>query len=193
MTIYEINNFEIMMERNYRLLNLCLGHNSANQSNPELLIDLYKYKTAEDLIFNLWYHNIDVGNLGFGEPYDEIIKDWVPDNYDQPFEENAAYLTYVNAEKIPWFLSYSLVLPKNYNEQWNRSQKFSNSSKILKIFNKFWMNLGKEPISDYNDFVKILISNTLTKIELCCLLWECQNYRLFNSNMSVDDFLNDII
>lgn len=200
MTIQEIEE-TVDSHRMSKLVELCVDHNnSVSDSCPEKLIDLEKYTTPEDLIFNLWYHEIDVGVLGFGYPYDDILRNWVPDDAEEDeektsFEHTIAYLSFIHSDRIPDFLYYSLVLKKDktyygYHDESHNKKTKRNMIKIKEI----WAKIGrKETISNYHDLRKILKSNILTKIELCCLLWECEDNDLFNVGIWPMDCFYDLI
>ena len=62
----------------------------------------------------------------------------------------------------------------------------------LNCFNEFWIKLGKEPIQKYEDLRAILKAGTLSKLELCSLLWECENYGIYTGGISVWDFIDRV-
>lgn len=198
MTTQEIQD-TVDSHRLLKLIELCTEHNdSVRDSYPDRIIDLEKYTTADDLVFNLWFHHIDVGVLGFGHPYDEILKGWLHNCYEEPskFEENLTYLSYIHYERISPFLSYALLLPKKHGSYY----PFNEDEKSLKLNNnmlklkEIWSNIGREEIiSDYHDLRKILRANILTRIELCCLLSECDNYDIFNLGLWQADCLDGLV
>ena len=171
------------------LIDLCNTH---NKTSPGYAIDIDKYQTWEELVFSLWEHDINVGEFGFGDSYDDIMKSWTVGNQDEDnifgIETNAAYLTYLNSDKIIDFLYYSLLLINHGHYLKDKNIPRTN----LERFNEFWTEMGKAPIEDYTELRKILVSNTLTKIELCCLLWECENYGIFNIGLTVWDLIRRI-
>lgn len=186
---------DVESHRLSKLTELCVSYNnSIMESAPENAIDLIKYNTSEMLIFNLWYHEVDVGVLGFGYPYDDMIKDWVPeveDEVENKIESNKTYLSYVHSDRIPYFLYYSLYLMKDIREP-----TFTDREKLTKNvikFNDILNEIGKSPISDYRELRQLLVSGTFTKIELCCLLWKCESENLIIKEISVSDMLDDII
>lgn len=169
-----------------KLIELCKEH---NYLNPEKIIYLSKYKNADELVFNLWRNDIDVGVLGFGFPYDEMLRDWIWDTEGDEgnIENNMLYLSYVHSDDIPNFLYYSLFLPKKCGYNHNDETTLFNN---IKLFNEFWVKLGKEPIENYHDFRQILDSKILTRIELCCILWECHNYNIFVPDIFLYDYMD---
>ena len=184
-----------------KLIELCKDHNS---NHHESIIDLEKYATAEELIFCLWERKVDVNVLGFGYPHDESLMTWVPqedeegENLVYGLESNPVYQSYVHSDKLIEFLYYSLLLPKKYHGSYHPLDfiDYSRAKEILKgnldSFNGFWMKMGREPITDYSEFRAILKSNTLSKIELCYLLWESEDYGITNTGLNVWDFIDRI-
>lgn len=63
-------------------------------------------------------------------------------------------------------------------------------TKNLNGFNAFWTKLGKETIVSYEQLREALKSNTLTKIELCCLVCGAENYDITVPGTSIYDFVD---
>lgn len=179
-----------------KLVELSQKYNTEHKNNH---IDLERYTTLEELIFCLWERKIKTSNCGFGDKYDDILAPWVPqedndDNSQYGLETNNVYQSYVHADKIPNFLFFTLCLPTKHCNSYpiNHGLYTKICDDSLDKFNIFWINMGKVPITGYDDLRSILKSKTLSPLELCCLLWECADYDIFNINLSVYDFLDSI-
>lgn len=184
-----------------KLTELCITHNeSIRDCDPDSLIDLDKYTTEDELIFNLWKYKINIENLGFGYPYDELAH-MLPDgrilgkpgysrNEDfSTIDKNDCFLIYFKFHHlIPEFLYYSLLLPhhnRNYDEQ--LKSKFNRN--IISL-NEILSKINKENIKCYDDLRKMLRPNTLSKLDLCYLLWECENYNIYNEGLYPGDIID---
>lgn len=180
-----------MDSRLAKLIQMCKDH-------PKFAIDLEKYKTAEELMFCLWERNIDIGDLGFGHPCDRIFKGYVKlDKNHNPvcdLKVNLMYQSYLHSDKIPDYLYYALMLPKDHGSYDPLDYSVANDmlERYLDSFNIFWKGLGKEPITGYDDLREILKSNTLSKLDLCYLLWESDSYQITLPGVSVYDFIDRV-
>jgi hypothetical protein len=188
-----------LMETN-NLIVLCKTY---NVKHPELIIDLNKYLTKEELIFCLWERDVDIGDFGFGQPYDETFKNYSRE-YDAEDEDlerrlyglnnNSVYQSYLHPDMVSNFLCNALDLPlvivTNIAVVSKNLKDFRDScpeqiDNNINKFNDFWCKLIKKPIKDYTELRQILVSNTLTNLDLCYLLWECDNYGIFREGISV--------
>lgn len=94
-----------------------------------------------------------------------------------PEENNRVYLVYQNAHEIPKFL---------YNVLWLKK----NTVIIHMVINDYWIKIDQKPIKSYEDFRDVLMQNILTPIQLCYLLFECENYNVYNPGTSIHDFFD---
>lgn len=155
-----------------------------NQNHPEFSFDLDIYNDVEKLIFGLWNRGVDVSVLGFGHPYDDILEQFMGDA-PCDLHKNVVYLSYLHSEKIPDFLSYSLMLPKNVRNM-NMYEKMDLN---LSRMNGALALLGKKPVQDMQDFREMLKGGSLNRIELCCLFWEAMDLKLYIPAICHRDFL----
>lgn len=179
------------------LIQLCKDYNATHSKSA---IDLEEYTSISQLICCLWERRVNTGAFGFGEPFDKALKGWsLQDDEDAVgnltprygLDTNMVYCVLSNTHLMPSFLHYSLMLPKNYGIYYPINCKESSFmlTKNLERFNEFWTKMGKAPIADYHELRHLLITDTLSSIELCYLLFECENYRLYLPGMSMFDFL----
>lgn len=196
------------------LIELCQKY---NRVNPELAIDLEKYTTEKELIFCLWERQIFSDKFGFGQPYDEALQGYSQE-YDLEDEDlerrlygletHSVYQSYLHPDMVSNFLYDALDLPlvssisiatltenlKEYRSYFGKDVSeypehvFDNINK----FNDFWCKLVKKPIKDYNELRQILVSSELTNLDLCYLLWECENYGIFKKGITVWTVIEEI-
>lgn len=181
----------------HRLIKLSELANEYNRIHPESSIDLLKYRTAEEILFSLWERDINVGCLGFGYPYDEILKSWykrVNGEDNKPLyglETNRVYKTYIHADKIYDFLYYSLLLPiKGNHYPIDLSIVDKCLSDNLASFNEFWVKINQPFITNYHSLRPLL--KKLTNVELCYVLWQAEECLIMNAGLSVNDFIDHI-
>lgn len=174
-----------------RLVNLAKNYNS---ENPHLSLDLDLHDTIDKLIFGLWGRDVYFTD-GFGTYYDHILNgcETNKNQKDQiitDLDKNRVYLTYLHSDKISKFLGYSLVLPKSSYYDFVRSKAWDETAEQnLITFNKMLSYMEKRDITGLSDLRLMLKNGEFNKIELCCLLWECENLCLFNIGTCVQDFL----
>lgn len=166
------------------LIKLAQHHNF---HNPHSLIDLNVCNSIEELIFALWSREVDVSTLGFGFFHDKILRDKMIVDYDScgrpitDLNKNKVYLTYLHSDKIASFLAYSLSLPK--------LAKLAECHNNLDSFNEIRLCLQKRSIKNLSDLRAMFKNREFSRIDLCCLLWDSENYHLYRPDISVDDFL----
>jgi hypothetical protein len=190
-------------EKRAGLIELCKTYNN---DHKESAIDINKDYSDEELIFLLWEREIDVGDLGFGHPYDDALKGWVLQSDDDTGERIFnldtcwVYRAFNRIDKVIDFLSNSLDLPlpanaltaaenkfgkfKEYRDKREADSNYNDTTGVvfndINTFHYFWTKMGKRPISSYTDLRLILASKTLTPIQLCYLLFESENWLLIN-------------
>ena len=148
------------------------------------------HDTTEKLIFGLWNREVDVP--GFGDPYDDILSYWA-ENDVCDLDKNIVYLSYLHSDKIPIFLSYALMLPKVVRKVESTTRTSSSLTpamlhNLIQI-DDILKSMSKRCVTDIFDLRRMLKDEFFSKIQLCCLLWECQHRELYVPSVSYKDFL----
>lgn len=183
------------MDRNSALVDLCQKYNNEHEESK---IDFEECKCDEDLIFSLWARKIDVGEFGFGNPYDKALEGWaieIDDYTGEPIyilSKSYMYRCWYNSDKIPEFLCIALNLPEEASTKasvFKSLKEYVDNEAASRIgglyvytpltqFNYIWSLLNKEPIISYDELRRILRSGELTRIQLCYLFFECNNFNV---------------
>lgn len=159
-----------------------------NKKNPGQSIDLNDHKTIDRLIFALWSREVDPEVLGFGYPYDELRKFAVfydDDDIMTNIDENPLYVSYINSDKIPDFLCYTLLLPKKFGNGSTSDDKFTQN---LNEFNELLATIEKKPVRFLEDCREMLKGGSLSNLDLCYLLWESEELYIYRDGMGTIDF-----
>jgi hypothetical protein len=178
------------MDKYSSLVELCKTYNSENESGH---IEIEKYSTAEELIVCLWKREVEIGDLGFGEPYDETLKSLAIDEDDETgepiydLERNMVYKSLTRTSEIKTFLLNHLNLPdQGYSkatayEGLNDFEDYYGLTGNIRgpgisnidIFNHIWTKMGKDAIINYAELKAVLNSDELTSLQLAYLFLEC--------------------
>lgn len=179
------------LTRHQKLVELATQYNA---EHPDSAIDLVKYQT--ELLFSLWARKVDVDTLGFGLPYDDAIKGWVPsvdeenDEFIYELNKLTNYLIYQHRNQLGDFLIYALYSPL-MDHPYLSNEERSKVKRNLENFNEFYTQLSVskgQPIESYSHLRQMLENKQFSDLDLFYLMIECENYCIFDK-LSWEQFL----